>query len=152
MQQSFNKSYNLTHVKSHNDFSLRNILISHPNFGIIDWDSMIYPKYTKVSPIWSDLSFFLINLQSMYRFFPLISRTKIIKLRSSFIKGYFEGNTLVNFHNEHFSNYFYIFTLKFFFALDRNRTLPEFYRYNLGPRFIQKLKTKLLSGSADILL
>lgn len=135
-------------VRTHNDFTLRNILLSDTGFGIIDWDAMVHPKFPDRAPVWNELSCFLLNLQSMLRFYPLISRSNIHKLQWSFLDGYFDKSTLAK--DENFLELFFVFTLRFFFGIDSDRPLSQIYRPRLGRRYLRFLEKSLLQGSADI--
>ncbi len=135
-------------VRTHNDFTLRNILVSNDNFGVIDWDAMIHPKFPDLAPVWNEISCFLLNLQSLLRFYPIISKYKIRVLKDSFLQGYFEGNSLAE--ASCFPEIFYIFSLRFFLGIDSDRPLAQIYRKNFGKRYIQLLEKELLLGNADL--
>jgi len=137
-----------TLVNTHNDFSLRNIIVSGPDFGIIDWDAMMHPYFLRPAPVCSEVSFFLINLQSMLRFYPFVSGKKINRLKQAFLQGYFEKNTSAERIN--FNQLFYIFTMRYFMGIGSDRILPQIYRNNFGNRYIKMLKKQLLRGNADI--
>jgi len=130
-------------VRTHNDFSLRNILVSGSRFGIIDWDAMVHPHMPDLAPAWYEISFFLINLQSLLRFHPLASKKVIASLKTEFLKGYFLGKP--NKENE-LESLLYVFTLRHFLGMDSDRALPQIYRTNLGSRFVKMLRKALLSG------
>lgn len=141
-------SLTLTLVRTHNDFTLRNILLSDRGFGIIDWDAMVHPELPDRASVWNELTYFLLNLQSMQRFRPLISSGRIRMLNQSFLRGYFEKNSLTRF--DCFNELFYVFTLRSFLGIDSDRPLWKIYRPRLGGRYIRFLEKSLLRGSADI--
>lgn len=141
------KNIRLALVRPHNDFSLRNILVSGNQFGIIDWDAMVHPHLPDLAPAWYEISFFLINLQSLLRFHPIISKPFIAALKNEFLRGYFSAIPIDLGTQEMM---LYLFTLRHFLGLDSDRTLPRIYRSRFGKRYIRLLKRALLSGQAAL--
>ncbi len=139
---------NFALVKTHNDFTIRNIFISNSNFGIIDWDSAIHPEFPEHSSVWNEISIFLINIQSLFRFYPIIPKKYINKIIDSFKEGYFKGNTLTEY--KYFPELFYVFSMRFFLGIECNKPLHQLYYKNLQPRYIKLLRKSLLNGSSEV--
>ena len=136
-------------VTPHNDFSLRNIICDKKgNFSIIDWDAMSHADFPKNASIWHDLTNFLINIQSLIKFYPFVSIMKMEFLINSFLTGYFD-KSLKSF-GSNLNDILYIFTLKAFVGLSGDRPLYEVYKKRLGFRFIYILKKMLLNGKPCI--
>lgn len=143
IENKINGNLYLESTVPHNDFSLRNIIIrKNRQFTIIDWDAMIHGDFPKLAPIWHDLTTFLLSIQSLIRFHPLVSSTKIGTIITSFLEGYFnKAETSIK---DQIEDMFYIFTLRAFTGISSDRPLFQIYRKRLSHRFIKKLKTKLL--------
>lgn len=140
---------NLCLVKPHNDFTIRNIIISNSSFAVIDWDAAIHPKFPEFSCVWNDISYFLINLQSLFRFYPFISEKKLGILIERFKNGYFKEDNLIK--DDYFQELFFLFTLRIFLGIDSDRSLPRIYHRNLHPIYMNKLRKYLINGRAQII-
>lgn len=134
-------------VTPHNDFALRNVIFKATNdFKIIDWDAIYHEKFTTETPIWTDITSFVISLQSLQRFSPLVSKRQIDVLIRSFLKGYFK-----NLENapkkKDIKNTLYIFVLSFYMGLIGDRPLPVIYKEKLGSRYIEYLRHNIVKGN-----
>ncbi len=123
--------FHLTLTRPHNDFSLRNIFIGDDrNFTIIDWDATVHPKFPQIASFCHDLTLFIINIQSLLRFHPLVSHKKISVLNKSFISGYFKESFPYN--SEKMNFIYYVFALTYYTGLIIDRPLYEIYRKRLS--------------------
>jgi tRNA A-37 threonylcarbamoyl transferase component Bud32 len=139
-------------VKPHNDFTLRNIFINDDGFNIIDWDSMVHPCFPEETLCWWDVTCFILNIQSLLRYSPLVSKNRINNLCKVFVDGYISSNrefSSVN-TNDYFDSIMYVFTLKYWLKIDTDRPLYEIYNNNLGWRYINTLKSSLTNGHSFV--
>lgn len=137
----------LVMVKPHNDFAMRNVIYTkESNFKVIDWDAMFHKKFRSESPIWSDITTFLISVSSLRRFSPLISKKVLKTLTDSFLYGYF-GEIESPPHIDEINNMLYLYTIKYYLGLIGDRPLRDIYKEKLGTRFIRKLRADLLNGN-----
>lgn len=135
-------------VKPHNDFALRNIIYTQKNsFYVIDWDAMFHDKFRAESPIWNDITSFVINVCSLKRFSPLISGRTLTALIDSFLEGYFSEVDNPPDSME-IKSMLYLYTLKYYLGTFTDRPLVEIYQGNLGFRYIKQLHFDLLSGKS----
>lgn len=149
VQEEIGSDYNMRLTRPHNDFSLRNIIIGEDgNFTVIDWDTMIDPQFPQIAPFWNDLTCFVINVQSLQRFHPLVSRRKIKTLIKSFLAGYFEETSPDI--TPKMEDVLWVFMLYYFIGLIGDRPLYEIYGKRLSFRFTKILRKKLLCGVADV--
>lgn len=133
-------------VKTHNDFTLRNIIITKKNnFYVIDWDAINNEKYNSESPVWIDILSFLISINSYQRFSPIITASDLAHLNDSFLTGYFNESdikTLMNGIKDHL----YFFSLCYYLGVIGEKPLPVLYQEKLGYRYISKLQKNLING------
>jgi len=141
-------------VRPHNDVTLRNILVKRNlDFVLIDWDNMVNPGFPQESWCWSDLSCLLNNMQSLLRFHPLVSKTKISYLCQSLLEGYFDKKVSVSEITipVFLDTLHYIQTLRSFLGIETDRSLVQIHTSRLTWRFVSMLRTNLLKGRAYIL-
>lgn len=149
IQQEISNDYIMTLTRPHNDFVLRNIIIGKDhNFTVIDWDAMIHPQFPQIAPFWHDVSTFVINVQSLQRFHPLVSRRKIKALIKSFLAGYFEETSL--YIPPKIEDVLWVYMLCYFIGLIGDRPLYQIYRKRLCFRYSKRLRKQLLCGTADV--
>jgi hypothetical protein len=141
-------------VRTHNDVTLRNILIK-PNreFVLMDWDNMVNPGFPRESWCWSDLGCLINNIQSLLRFYPLVSEHKLGLLCKSLLHGYFnENKSLSEITIEDFlDKVFYIQTLMSFLGIKTDRPLFQIHTARLTWRFVAMIRKSLLNGKAYML-
>jgi hypothetical protein len=137
---------NLTLVKPHNDFALRNIIYKKSiDFKVIDWDAMFHKKFTTESSIWNDITSFITHINSMQRFSPVITSKQTKILAKSFLRGYFT-NIENPYQDNDIQNHLYLFTLCYYLGVIGDRALPVIFKGNFGYRFTKNLHQLLLNG------
>jgi len=142
-----NKTLSL--ARTHNDFNLRNVLISaNNNYYVIDWDAMIHPAFHDLSPIWIDITKFCISLKSLTRFWPYITNKNVSDFIESFLSGYFKEKSLQNGLQYKYMLWYY--TLLFYIGMIGNRSLAEIYKKKSGKKFVSRIKQSLLAGPDNI--
>ena len=133
-------------VKSHNDFALRNIIHTKENdFYVIDWDAIFNEEFTVESPAWIDITSFIISLNSMQRFSPVINSRKLKNLTEAFLRGYFDKPGII-YQKQEIKKHLYLFSLCFYIGVIGERPLPLIYREKFGYRYINKLRLNLVKG------
>lgn len=142
-------------VTPHNDFTLRNLFTQDGGgFNIIDWDAMVHPCFPQKALCWWDLTTLIINMQSMLKLEPIISRSRIRTLCNAVIDGYFYNNETVSntAPKEFFECVYYVYTLKYWLGIDSDRPLWKIYATSrgMGSRYVARMRRMLLAGKADI--
>jgi hypothetical protein len=133
-------------VTPHNDFALRNIIHVKPeHFVVIDWDAMYHTKFPSEAPIWNDITTLIINVLSLSRFSPVVTRKEVQQLADSFLNGYFEM-IKDNSDRSGIMDSLYIFTLCYYLGIIGDRPFPEIYTGKLQSIFLERLKKNLLLG------
>ena len=136
---------NMRLVNTHNDFTLRNIMISsNQKFYIIDWDAMVHEGFPINAPIWNDITTFYLNVYSLMRFTPFIRKKNIRALTDAFIEGYFHNGDIND--KKSIKHILWLFTLSLYLGMIGDRPLQEVYRGKLGARYIKSLRRSILSG------
>jgi|SRR5690554_1323416 len=133
-------------VKTHNDFTLRNIIYTKTkSFYVIDWDAIYNENFTIESPIWIDILSFLISFNSLQRFSPFITANDLSQYNKSFITGYFNHSDLKLLMKD-INSHLYFFSLCFYLGVIGEKPLPWLYRDKLGYRYISILRRNLIKG------
>jgi hypothetical protein len=133
-------------VTPHNDFALRNIIHVKPeNFVIIDWDAMFHTKFASEAPIWNDITTLIINVLSLSRFSPIVTKKDVQQLADSFLNGYFELETGES-DRSGIMDSLYIFTLSFYLGIIGDRPFPEIYKGRIQSIYLERLKKNLVKG------
>jgi hypothetical protein len=133
-------------VRPHNDFALRNIIHLKPDdFVIIDWDAMFHSKFPSEAPVWNDITTLTINVLSLSRFSPVITRRNVRKLADSFLKGYFES-LYGKFDKSRTMDSLFVFALCYYLGVIGDRPLPAIYKGRLNSIYLDRLKKNLLKG------
>jgi len=145
-QEGVYRNYVMTLTRPHNDFCLRNIIIRKDRcFTVTDWDAAIHPQFPQTAPIWHDLTTFMINVESLLRFHPLVSPGKTNALARSFLTGYFSEAALDV--TPMIDGILWVFVLHRYIGLIGDRPLYEIYRKRLAFRFVGLLRKRLLRGT-----
>lgn len=132
-------------VKSHNDFVMRNLIYTKSfDFYIIDWDAMYNENFETESSVWIDITSFIISLESLQRFAPIIGIKSIKSLTNSFLRGYFYNNGLSD-HKNGIENHIYLYTLCYYLGVIGEQPLPTVYKNKFGHRYISKLRSDLVN-------
>lgn len=136
-------------TRLYNDWTIRNMVVTKSKeLKLIDPDAMIHPNFPKRDTIWNDISTFIINIESLSRFYPFFNNNHLYYLNNVFLNGYFSSSK--NCLTAEEINFFYYFTvLKFYLGLVE-RPLEIIYRDPFSSRYIKKLKTQLISGTGSI--
>lgn len=138
-------------VTPHNDITLRNVFIDDDSFHVIDWDAMVHPSFPRQTILWWDLITLLMNLESLMRFRPLISREKLGDLCSSLWRGYVEGRSSTQMGLDEFrSSIMFVVVLSYYCGVGSDRPLHRIYHHHLGWRYSRAVRRRLLAGSGSL--
>lgn len=138
-------------VTPHNDITLRNLFIDEDRFHIIDWDAMVHPRFPRQAIVWWDLITLLMNIESLMRFRPLISREKLRDLCSCLWRGYMDARSGAQVGLEEFrKSIMFVVVLRYYCGLGADRPLYRIYRRNLGWRYSNAVRRRLLAGSGSL--
>jgi hypothetical protein len=134
-------------IKIHHDWILRNILISDKcSFHVIDLDSMRAPNNTR----WCDVSYFLINLESQLKYWPIIDRRSIGDLWQSFWEGYLENGLPDGLSRQQIRSLIYLTKVEYLFGATI-RPLFQLYGDFLGRLYLRNLKKSIMQGEYSTL-
>jgi len=135
-------------IKIHNDWILKNILISKTGtVHVVDLDSTQAPDNSR----WYDLSYFLINVESQFKYWPIINRISLVNLWKSFWKSYSEKGFPDILSKEQIIAIIYLIKVEYLFGGTIRRPLFEMYHKPLGTIYLRKLKKTMLRGEYSIL-
>jgi tRNA A-37 threonylcarbamoyl transferase component Bud32 len=138
-------------VTPHNDITLRNVFIDDDRFHVIDWDAMVHPSFPPQTIIWWDLITLLMNIESLMRLRPLISRKKLNDLCSSLWRGYMDGQSRAQIGLDEFrKSIMFVVVLCYYCGLGSPLPLYRIYKNNLGWRYTSALRRRLLAGSGSL--
>lgn len=138
-------------VTPHNDITLRNLFIDQDKFHIIDWDAMVHPRFARQAIVWWDLITLLMNIESLMRFRPLISREKLRDLCGCLWRGYMDGRSGQQMGLDEFrKSIMFVVVLRYYCGLGSDRPLYRIYRRNLGWRYSKAVRRRLLAGSGSL--
>jgi len=138
-------------VTPHNDITLRNLFINQDQFHIIDWDAMVHPCFPRQAIVWWDVITLLMNIESLMRFRPVISRERLRDLCSSLWHGYMEGRPGAQIGLDEFrKSIMFVVVLRYYCGLGSDRPLYRIYRRTLGWRYSKAVRRRLLEGSGSL--
>jgi hypothetical protein len=75
-------------ARLHNDYTLRNLLVAGRRVRAVDWDALVHPDFPPVADVWHDVAAFVVNLESLRRFAPVLSRRRIATASRAFLATY----------------------------------------------------------------
>ena len=138
-------------ITPHNDITLRNIFVDDERFHVIDWDAMVHPRFPPQAIVWWDLITLLMNIESLARLRPLISRDKLSELCSSLWRGYVEASPGSPIGLGEFrTSIMFVVVLSYYCGRAADRPLSRIYRHNLGWRYSRAVRHRLLAGSGSL--
>jgi hypothetical protein len=147
-ERSANSQAELALIKIHNDWVLRNILIENTgSFYLVDLDSIRAPCNSR----WYDVSYFLINLESQLKYWPLINRKSIVALWESFWQGYSEKGLPDALSSNQIRALVYLIKIQYLFGATIRPPLFKVYKNFLGPLYLRNLKKSLVQGQCSTL-
>jgi hypothetical protein len=134
-------------VKTYNDFTMRNILITQSKeFFCLDIDAAFHPQYPHYTIPYHDISITIINILSL-DIIPLLFSQKIKRAIYKFLSGYFHNNSemsyskylLTAFIQLHYNGYF------------MDRDIRTIYARNRYIRFRKMLDKSIMQGEFGFL-
>jgi len=138
-------------VTPHNDITLRNVFVDDESFHVIDWDAMVHPAFPRQTIVWWDLITLLMNIESLMRFHPLISREKLRQLCSALWRGYMGGRSGAQIGLDEFrSSIMFVVVLLYYCGVGSDRPLHRIYQHHLGWRYSRAVRRRLLAGSGSL--
>jgi hypothetical protein len=138
-------------VTPHNDITLRNVFVDDRHFHVIDWDAMVHPRFSRLATHWWDLITLLVNIESLMRFRPLTRRKKLKDLCSALWRGYMDGQSRAPIELDEFRrSIMFVVVLSYYCGLGSDRPLYRIYRRNLGWRYSNAVRRRLLAGSGSL--
>ena len=134
-------------IKIHNDWILRNILVGNSgSFHVVDLDSMRAPNNSR----WHDVSYFLINLESQLKYWPIIDRSSITDLWRSFWRGYLEKGLPDGLSRQQIRSLIYLIKVQYLFG-ETIRPLLKIYGNLFGRLYLRNLKRSIMQGEYSTL-
>lgn len=135
-------------IKIHNDWVMRNILIKNTGaFYVVDLDSMGAPDNSR----WYDLSYFLINMESHLKYWPIVGRTSLVNLWKNFWQGYSEKGVPEALSKKQLKAIMNLIKIEYLFGGTIRPPLFEIYKKFLGPRYVRNLKKAIMRGEYSTL-
>ena len=141
-------------VRPHNDFTLRNILLrAGSKFSVIDWDATAKPSFPRQELCWWDLTTFVLNLQSLIKVWPAMTRSRTDSLCRAFLNGYFLDNREIGTtsKDDFLDDILFVFTLRYWLKVKVDRSMWRIYSRHLGGRYVSLVRSALLDGRAYLL-
>jgi len=141
-------------VKTYNDFTMRNILITKSKeFFCIDIDAAFHPQFPHYTMPYHDISITILNILSLAIVPPFFSK-KIKKTTSEFLTGYFHNNSEITYSKYLLETFMQLHYNEFF--MDRKiNTIYAGNKYILFRKMLKKSITQCKFGflpSNDFLL
>jgi hypothetical protein len=135
-------------IKLHNDWVLRNILIrDNSSFYVVDLDSMRAPNNSR----WYDMSYFLINVESQLKYWPIINKKSMADLWQSFWQGYSEKGFPDALSSHQIRSLIYLIKVQYLFGSTIRPPLFKIYNNFLGPVYLRNLKNSIMQGKYSTL-
>jgi hypothetical protein len=135
-------------IKIHNDWVLRNILIrDSSSFYVVDLDSMRAPNNSR----WYDVSYFLINVESQLKYWPIINKKSMADLWQSFWLGYLEKGSPDALSSHQIRSLIYLIKVRYLFGATIRPPLFKIYNNCLGPVYLRHLKKSIMQGKYSTL-
>jgi hypothetical protein len=135
-------------IKIHNDWVLRNILVrDRGSFYVVDLDSMRAPNNSR----WYDVSYFLINVESQLKYWPIINKKSIADLWQSFWRGYSEKGSPDALSSRQIRSLIYLIKVQYLFGATIRPPLFKIYNNFLGPVYLRHLKKSIVQGKYSTL-
>jgi hypothetical protein len=131
-------------MKIHGDWILRNIMVREDHsFCVVDLDSMRSPDNSK----WYDVAYFLINLESQLKYWPIISKTNLDNLWASFFSGYLENGISESMSPKQIGAIIYLIKVQYLLGATNRPPLFDIYNNNfLSKMFVKHLKRSMMHG------
>jgi hypothetical protein len=135
-------------IKIHNDWILRNLLIMR-NGGVrvVDLDSMRAPDNSR----WYDLCYFLINVESQLKYWPVMGRAGLLDLWKSFWCGYSEKGLPEALSAKMIIAIMYLIKVEYLFGGTIRPPLFEIYGRYLGTVYLRQVKKSVIRGAYSML-
>ena len=135
----------LPSVKVHNDWILRNIMVAADGIDyVVDCDSMRARNDLR----WLDLAYFLLNVDSQLKWYPLVTAEMLADLSREFWRGYAGEHLPDSLTAEQVTAILYILRLR---CLLGGTTRPAYFEAMSGPvdrRVLHALKHSVVAGRA----
>jgi hypothetical protein len=134
-------------IKIHNDWVLRNILVTDDDsFYVVDLDSMRAPDNSR----WYDVTYFLINLESQLKYWPLIDKKNINGLWKSFWSGYSGDPVTEGSSTERIMPLIYLIKVQYLLGATIRPPLYKIYRNLSGSIYLKRLRESILQGESSM--
>ena len=138
-------------VYSHADFSLRNVLVRPQNeFTVIDWDAPLERKFPDITLCWWDLYHMWMNINSLVRLWPIVSRRRIRLLAERLVCGYLDNSETALSYEDFTHSICYLLSLRFMAGSQSIRRIDLRYNNLLAQRFVRLFRNAILDGNADV--
>jgi hypothetical protein len=118
---------------------------------VVDWDATLHESFPQVAPAWEDVIVFFLNTQSLLRFHPLVSCRRVHYLTESFLTGYFGALPMDVARDGQRVLLLWVFSLRCFLGLSRDRPLYLIYNTRLSSRYIRLLRRALIDGKVAVI-
>jgi len=135
-------------IKIHNDWILRNLLIMRDGgVRVVDLDSMRAPDNSR----WYDLCYFLINVESQLKYWPVMGRAGLLDLWKSFWCGYSEKGLSEALSAKIIIAIMYLIKVEYLFGGTIRPPLFEIYGRCLGRAYLRQVKESVIGGAYSTL-
>jgi hypothetical protein len=134
-------------VQVHNDWILRNVIVAADGTDyVVDCDSML----ARADLRWIDVAYFLLNVDSQLKWYPLVTAEMLADLSREFWRGYAGEHLPDKLTSEQVTAILYILRLR---CLLGGTTRPPYFQVMGGPldrRALCNLKESVVSGAATL--
>jgi len=135
-------------IKIHNDWILRNLLIMRDGgVRVVDLDSMRAPDNSR----WYDLCYFLINVESQLKYWPVMGRAGLLGLWKSFWCGYSDNGLPEALSAKMIIAILYLIKVEYLFGGTIRPPLFEVYGRYLGKVYLRQVKESVIRGAYSTL-
>lgn len=145
IEKKIDTKTSLALINIHHDWSLRNIIVeADQRIKLIDLDAF----NRSIDWRWNDFVYFLINIESQIKYWPLLWQRQIALLWENFFQGYFESGPCESVPSELIKYLIYLIKLDYW---TDTYSLDDFYNQGLGKRYVTRLKKSFAAGRYSIL-
>lgn len=130
-------------TRSHNDLTMRNVILRPDgSITVVDCDSLQRPGETR----WHDVAHFLLNLESVIRYYPLFRPAFVARLSAAFLDGYRGQGYPDRLPEERMRAVLHLIRAEYMLGIGFRPPFLVTYDKVVGQRFHRRLKRELVEG------
>lgn len=130
-------------TRSHNDLTMRNIILRPDGSPtVVDCDSLQRPGETR----WHDVAHFLLNLESIIKYYPLFRPGFVARLTAAFFDGYRGQGYPDRLSEERMWAVLHLIKAEYMLGIGYRPPFLVTYDTVLGRHFLAKMKRELVGG------